>query len=86
MSFFVAGAIVATSLYQADQAKSAAKKAKKDAEAQALEDQQQAAKAEAFAESEEGGLGSLGKVDLALDDELETDQKIKQTSKASISI
>ena len=73
MSFWVAGAIVVSTAYSAVQAKSEQKKAKKAAEAQALEDEKRARKAEVFAETEGEGLGQLGTVSLEVDDdEIET--------------
>lgn len=71
------GASAVVGLYTADRQRSAAKKAADDAEEQAILDRERAAAAETFAVDEEGGIGSLGKIDLALDDELETDKKVR---------
>lgn len=76
MSFFVAGAVVASSVVISQQQKKAAKKAKKDAEKQALEDEKQARKAEVFAETEGEGVGNLGQVSLEVDDELDEDEEV----------
>lgn len=74
MSFFISGALLVTAastVYSNRAAKKSQKKAKKDAEAQAIEDEKKARKAEAFAETEGEGIGELGQVSLEVDDELE---------------
>ena len=74
MSFFVAGAIVVSSIAITQQAKSAQKKAKKDAKKDALKADQQARKAEVFAETEGEGIGNLGQISLEVDDDLDEDE------------
>jgi hypothetical protein len=56
---------VGSSLLQARQTKKANAKARKDA----LADDKQARKAEAFAETEGEGVGSLGQISLDVDDD-----------------
>ena len=74
MSFWVAGAIVVSSVAVQQQQKSAAKKAKKAAEKDALEADKQARKAEVFAETEGEGIGDLGKISLEVDDDLDEEK------------
>ena len=76
MSFWIAGAIVVSSVGLGVQQKKAQEKAKKDAAKQALEDQKQARKAEVFAETEGEGIGSLGNISLEVDDELEEEEEL----------
>ena len=73
MSFFIAGAIVVSSVYINQESKKSQKKAKKDAEEDAMEAEKQARKAETFAETEGNGIGELGKVSLEVDDEVDDD-------------
>lgn len=82
MSFAYIGVALATTLYTQDQAKSAQDKAKKQAE----EDAQAAAEAETFAETEGQGIGELGNIELAVDDDLTEKEKLKQQGKSTISI
>ncbi len=78
MSFWIAGAsiLVGSQVIQAKQARSAQKKAKKDAERDALEADKQARMAEVFAETEGEGIGNLGKISLEVDDDLDEDKKL----------
>ena len=76
MSFWVAGAIVVSGVVVQQQQKSAAKKAKKDAEKDALEAEKQARQAEVFAETEGEGIGNLGKISLEVDDDLEDEDEL----------
>ena len=76
MSFFIAGAIVVSTVGISIQQKNAQKQAKRDAEKQALEAEKQSRKAEVFAETEGEGVGSLGKVSLEVDDELDEDKSV----------
>lgn len=71
MSFFIAGAIVVTSVATGMQQKKAAKKAQKQAANDALAADKQARKAEIFAETEGLGQGSMGKVSLEVDPTLD---------------
>ena len=61
-----------TSMYQADKAEEAAE----DAERQAEEDRLRAEKAAKLADREGGGIGSLGKIDLAIDDEIDENRTV----------
>lgn len=74
MSFFVAGAIVATTAYTSVKRSKAEKKAKKEAEEDAIEADKRARKAEVFAETEGEGIGNLGTVSLEVDDDLDDDE------------
>ena len=74
MSFWIAGAIVVSSVGTTMQQKKAQKKAKKNAEKDALEADKQARKAEVFAETEGEGIGNLGRVSLEVDDDLDDDE------------
>ena len=76
MSFFIAGAIVVSSVGIGIQQKNAQKQAKRDAEKQALEAEKQARKSEVFGETEGEGIGSLGKISLEVDDELDEDKSV----------
>lgn len=76
MSFWVAGAIVGSSLIVQQQQKRATEKAQKKAEKDALEAEKQARKAEVFAETEGEGVGSLGKISLEVDDDLDEDEEV----------
>jgi hypothetical protein len=76
MSFWIAGAIVATTTVTQVQARKEQKKAKKQAEKDALEAEKQARKSEVFAETEGEGVGSLGKISLEVDDELDEDLEV----------
>lgn len=74
MSFWVAGAIVVTSVATTVRQQNAQKAAAKKAEKDALEADAQARKAEVFAETEGEGVGSLGQISLEVDDELDDDE------------
>lgn len=79
MSFWVAGAIVVSSVatgVQQHKAQRAQKKAQKKAKEDALESEKQARRAEVFAETEGLGQGNLGKVSLEVDDELDEDAEV----------
>ena len=76
MSFWIAGAIVVSSVGTTLQAKKAQREAKRDAERDALDAEKQARKAEIFAETEGEGIGDLGKISLEVDDELDEDEEI----------
>lgn len=76
MSYWVAGAIVGSSLVVQQQQKRATEKARKKAEKDALEAEKQARKAEVFAETEGEGVGSLGKISLEVDDDLDEDEEV----------
>lgn len=78
MSFWVAGAIVVSTIGVQMQQKNAAKQAKRDAEKAALQADKDARKAEVFAETEGEGIGNLGKVSL------EVDQKLDEEEVASV--
>lgn len=52
----------------------AEKKAKKEAEEDAIEADKRARKAEVFAETEGEGIGNLGTVSLEVDDDLDDDE------------
>ena len=80
MSFFIAGAIVVSTVGISIQQKNAQKQAKRDAEKQALEAEKQSRKAEVFAETEGEGVGSLGKVSLEVDDELDEDEEVSTSN------
>lgn len=80
MSFWVAGAIVVSTVGTHMKQQQAQKKAKRDAEKKALEDAKQARKAETFAETEGSGVGSLGKVSLEVDDELDEDEEVSTSN------
>ena len=76
---WVATAIISTAFIQVGTAalqRKAAKKAEKKAEADALDADKQARKAEAFAETEGEGQGSIANISLEVDDELEQDKKV----------
>ena len=77
MSMFIAGTIlVTTTALNANIQRNARNNAKKDGKKQALEDEKQLRKSEVFAETEGAGLGSLGKVSMELDDELDQELKL----------
>ena len=82
MSFWVAGAIIVTSVASQQQARKAQKKARRDAETDALEADKQARKAEIFAETEGEGIGDLGKISLEVDD-TELDGKLSKKANKS---
>ena len=74
---FIAGTIlVTTTALNANIQRNARNNAKKDGKKQALEDEKQLRKSEVFAETEGAGLGSLGKVSMELDDELDQELKL----------
>ena len=76
---WIATAIISTVALQAGTSalqRKASRKAEKRAKADALEADRQARKAEAFAETEGEGQGSLGVISLEVDDELEQDKKV----------
>jgi hypothetical protein len=71
-------ASVAGSLFNSRSAKKAQRRARQDA----LEDEKRAKMAEVFAETEGQGLGNLGKVKLAVDDEdLNEQTKLRKQGK-----
>tara|TARA_R110002020_G_scaffold203513_1_gene407210 strand:+ start:627 stop:893 length:267 start_codon:yes stop_codon:yes gene_type:complete len=77
MSFAITAAAViigGTSLYSSIKAEEAQDEAEEDAKKQAIKDKERAASEEAFSRDEGGGIGSLGKINLAIDDDLEDDQ------------
>lgn len=78
---WVATAIVATTigttLYQAKEQRKAQKRAKKDA----LEDEAQAIRSATFAETEGEGLGNLGKVQLAIDEDITDEEELRKQGK-----
>lgn len=76
MSFWIAGAIVVSSVATQVQSRKAQKKAKRDAEQQAITDEMNSRKAETFADTEGEGIGQLGKISLEVDDELDEDEEI----------
>lgn len=76
MSFWVAGAIVVTSVAQQQMAKKAQKKAARQAEEDALKAEKQARKAEVFAETEGEGIGDMGRISLEVDQDLEEDEEV----------
>ena len=76
MSFWIAGAIVVSAVGTTVQQQQAQKKAKRNAEKDALEAEQQARKAEVFAETEGEGIGDLGRISLEVDDDLEEDEEV----------
>ena len=80
MSFFIAGAIVVSTVGISIQQKNAQKQAKRDAEKAALESEKQARKSEVFADTEGEGVGSLGKVSLEVDDELDEDEEVSTSN------
>lgn len=73
----VAGAVV-----QNRQAKKAEKRAKKDAKKSRAD----ARKAEAFADTEGQAVGDLGIVDLSVDDELDEDQRLRNTGRVGSTV
>ena len=76
MSFWVAGAIVVSTIGVQMQQKNAAKQAKRDAEKAALQADKDARKAEVFAETEGEGVGNLGKVSLEVDPNLDEEEEV----------
>lgn len=74
MSFWIAGAIVVSSVGIQMQQKNAAKQAKRDAEKAALKAEKDARKAEVFAETEGEGVGNLGRVSLEVDQTLDEEE------------
>lgn len=76
MSFWIAGAIVVTTVGTQIQARKAQKKAKNQAEKDALEAEKQSRKASVFADTEGQGQGSLGKVSLEVDSTIDEDEDI----------
>lgn len=76
---WIATAIIGTAALHVGTAalqRKASRKAEKRAETAALEADRQARKAEAFAETEGEGQGSLASISLEVDDELEQDKKV----------
>ena len=76
---WIATAIIATASLQVGTSalqRKASRKAEKRAAADALEADRQARKAEAFAETEGEGQGSIANISLEVDDELEQDKKV----------
>ena len=57
------------------------RKAQRQARQQALEDEKRAKEAEVFAETEGQGLGNLGKVRLAVDDDLTEEEMLRRKGK-----
>lgn len=76
MSFWVAGAIVVSSVYTQVESRKSQKKAQKKAEEDALEAEKQSRKASVFADTEGQGQGSLGKVSLEVDSTIDEDEDI----------
>ena len=76
MSFWVAGAIVVSSIGTQMQQRQAAKQAKRDAEKAALLADKNARKAEVFAETEGEGVGNLGRVSLEVDQNLDEEEEV----------
>lgn len=79
MSWVATAVAVSTGaqLYQARQNRIEARKAEKRAKKDALKDRIDARRAEVFAETEGQGIGQLGNVDLAIDDELDPTGKLR---------
>ena len=71
--FIIAGAMLATAAYSENRRRAGQKKARK----QQKKDEAAARKAEAFAETEDEGIGSLGNVNLEVDRDLEEDRRLK---------
>lgn len=76
---WIATAVVATTLVSSTLQRKQSEKAKKQAKKDALEADQQARKAEAFAETEGEGVGALGQISMEVDDDEITD-KVKSSS------
>jgi hypothetical protein len=74
MSFWIAGAILVTTVKSGLDAKKAREKGQRDAVIQAAKDAKQARKAEVFAETEGDGIGQMGKISLEVDDEVIDEQ------------
>jgi len=81
MTWVYSAVVAVTTIYSATEAKKAKKKAKKDADEQAV----QARQAEVFAETEGEGIGSLAKVSLEVDDELD-DEEINKRAGSTVRI
>lgn len=75
MSWIATAVIAVSTIYQVKEQRKAQKKARK----QALEDEAQSIKAATFAETEGEGLGNLGKVSLAVDEDITDLEKLRKT-------
>lgn len=76
MSFAVTAVVatsIGTSVYMADRQKKAAKKANKQAKMDATKSDLQMRRAEVFAETEGEGLGQLGQISLAIEEDEDID-------------
>ncbi len=60
------------------------KRANKKAQKQALQDKIDARKAEVFAETEGEGVGSLGKVSLGINDEVDEEKELTKQGKSKV--
>lgn len=81
MSMFIAGAVyVGTTALSMSVQRNAAKNAKKDAKKDALAAENQARRAETFAETEGSGIGNLGKISLEVDSEIDEDEELTSTN------
>lgn len=78
----MAAVTVGSTLYQAKEQRKAQNRARKDA----LEDEAQARRAAVFAETEGEGLGSLGKVQLAIDEDITELEQLRKQGKVRASI
>lgn len=80
MSFFIAGAVVVSSVAISQQQKKAQAKAQKQAEKDALEAEKQSRKAEVFADTEGQGQGSLGQISLEVDSSVDEDEEVASSN------
>jgi protein-disulfide isomerase len=62
----------------------AAKRTAKKGRKQAVQDQINARKAEVFAETEGAGVGNLGKISLAVENEIDEEQELLQAGKSKV--
>jgi hypothetical protein len=82
MSFWVAGALLTSTVYTTVEAKKSQKKGRKKADADAVA----ARKAEEFADQEGKGIGELGKISLEVDDENITDEELSLRQGSTVRI
>jgi hypothetical protein len=86
MTFLATAVVAATTLYTADRQRAAQKKGKKLAEEKANRDEISARKAEAFAETEGEGIGSLGTMSLEVDEDVDDNVRASNLGKSTVRI
>lgn len=86
MSFVATAVVAATTVYTSRKARKAQDKAAKRAELKANKDEIAARKAEVFAETEGEGIGSLGRISLEVDEDVEENIRATKLGKSTVSI